>query len=520
MKLATSDIMKFLDKKTAESFGISGIILMENAGRSVAQAVMREFNVQTKKGIVVFCGKGNNGGDGFVAARHLMNNGYHVDVILLGKKEELTEDAKTNYNALIRITDVIHELKGVSEFENTDINLQEKGIIVDALLGTGIKGVVKEPYAGVINLINNSGLPVVAVDLPSGVDADTGAAAGITVKAKKTITFCLNKIGLVVYPGAEFAGDVEVADISIPDRLVKQTYIPYNLSDIGLINSILKPRKSATNKGDYGHSLIIGGSEGKSGAPILAAKAALRAGSGLVTVCGPEGLMPIFESTVIEALKEPLIETLEGFIDKSAIAQAEKLLQTRDVLAIGPGIGTEKQTAEFVFELLKRCTLPVVIDADGVNIIAQNPDILLEINNENIVLTPHPGEFGRLVNMNPKEINENRVTLAVDFAKHYKCTLVLKGARTVIANKNGDAWINPTGNPGMATGGIGDVLTGIIAGLIATGINPPDAAIAGVYIHGMAGDIVYAYHRNSAVLASDLLERIPYVISSLQETGR
>ncbi len=515
MKVVTSEIIRSLDKKAAESFGVKSIVLMENAGRSVAQTIIKEFDAQAKKGVVVFCGKGNNGGDGFVAARHLINKGYHVDVIFFGKKEELSEDAAINYTALSRITDVIHELKDIGEFDKTDINLKERGTIIDALLGTGIKGNVKEPYAGAINLINNSGLPVVAVDVPSGIDADTGAVAGITVRAKKTITFGLAKIGLVVYPGAEFAGDVEVVDISIPDRLIKQTYIPYTLLDYNYINSILRTRNYATNKGDYGHTLVIAGSEGKSGAAILTAKGALRAGSGLVTIAGPEGLIPVFETTVIEALKEPLTETLGGAIDKSAITQAERLLQTRDVVAIGPGIGTEKQTTEFVFDFLHRCKLPVVIDADGINIIAQNPHILLEINNENIVLTPHPGEFGRLINMNPKEINQDRINLSMDFAKRYKCTLVLKGARTIIANKNGDIWINPTGNPGMSTGGMGDVLTGIIAGLIATGISTQNAAIAGVFIHGMAGDIVYAYHKNSAVLASDMLERIPYVISSL-----
>ena len=517
MKVVTSEIMRSLDRKTAESFGIASSVLMENAGRSVAQAIIKEFDPQAKKGVVVFCGKGNNGGDGFVAARHLINKGYHVDVIFFGKNKELSEDAGVNYTALSRVTDVIHEIKDVSEFDKTDINLKEKGIIIDALLGTGIKGSVKEPYASAINLINSSGLPVVAVDIPSGIDADTGAVAGITVRAKKTITFGLAKIGLVVYPGAEFAGNVEVVDISIPDRLVQQTHIPYNLSSHDLINSLLKPRNYATNKGDYGHTLIIAGSQGKSGAAILSAKGALRAGSGLVTIAGPESLIPVFETTVLEALKEPLAETPGGAIDTPAIAQAEKLLQTRDVVALGPGIGTEKQTSGFVFEFLKRCRLPVVIDADAINIIAQNPDMLLEFNNENIVLTPHPGEFGRLINMNPKEVNQNRVNLSIDFAKQYKCTLVLKGARTIIADKEGNVWINPTGNPGMSTGGMGDVLTGIIAGFIALGLRPRDAAVAGVYVHGMAGDIVYAYHKNSAVLASDLLERIPYVISSLIE---
>jgi len=519
MKVATSDIMRSLDKKTVESFGIPSIVLMENAGRSVAQAVMKEFdNAQAKKGVVVFCGKGNNGGDGFVAARHLINNGYHVDVVLFGKKEDLSEETKTNYIALNRIIDIIHELKDIREFRSTDINLHEKGIIIDALLGTGIKGAVKEPYIGAINIINESVRPVVSVDIPSGVNADTGAVGGIAVRAKKTVTFGLIKLGLVTYPGVEFAGEVEVADISIPDKLVKETYIPYNLSDDNLINSILKPRKLDTNKGDYGHVLVIGGSAGKSGAAILTAKGAMRTGAGLVTISGPESLMPIFESTVIEALKEPLKETSDGFIDNAAVTQAEKLLQTRDVVAIGPGIGTDPKTAEFVFEFLKCCTLPVVIDADGINIIAGNPEILLKNNNKNMVITPHPGEFGRLIGMNPKEVNRNRCSLAIDFASRYRCTLVLKGARTVIAGKDKEVWINPTGNPGMATGGMGDVLTGIIAGLIATGIKPQKAAIAGTYIHGMAGNIVYAYHKNGALLASDLLERIPYVISSFRNT--
>lgn len=518
MKVVTSEIMKNLDKKSVEAFGINSIVLMENAGRSVAQIIIKEFDALAKKGVVVFCGKGNNGGDGFVAARHLINKGYNVDVVFLGKKDELKDDALANYNALSRITDIIHEINNVAEFRNTDINLKEKGLIVDALLGTGIQGGIREPYFGVIDLINNSGLPVIAVDIPSGINANTGAVDGIAVRAKKTVTFGLAKIGVVVYPGAEYAGDIEVVDISIPNKLIKQTYIPYNLVNHEYISSILKPRNYSTNKGDYGHTLIIAGSEGKSGAGILAAKGALRAGSGLVTLAGPEGLMPVYETAVIEALKEPLTQTLDGVIDKSSISKVEKLIQTRDVVAIGPGIGTEPQTTEFAFDLIKKCKLPIVIDADGINILAKNPQVLIESKNDNIVLTPHPGEFGRLVNMNPKEVNSDRINITREFAKLYRCTLVLKGARTIIANKDGEIWINPTGNPGMATGGMGDVLTGIIAGLIATGIDPQQAAIAGVFIHGMAGDIVYAYHRNSAVLASEILDRIPYVISTIIES--
>lgn len=518
MKVATADIMRSLDAKTAESFGVQSLVLMENAGSAVAQAVIKDFDAPAKKGVVIFCGKGNNGGDGFVAARHLINRGYHVDVVFLGKKEELSGDAGANYTALSRITDLIHELKDSGGFSATDIVLKDRGVIIDALLGTGIKGAVKEPYAGAIQLINEAaaaGLPVLAVDIPSGIDADTGASAGVAVRAKKTITFGLAKLGLVVYPGAEYAGDMEVADISIPDRLVRQTYIPYTMTEFADVAHLLHARSYDTNKGNYGHTLVIAGSAGKSGAAILTAKGALRAGSGLVTLAGPEGLMPVFETTVLEALKEPLNETLEGAIDTSAVEKAEALLQTRDVVALGPGIGTEKQTVKFVADFLKRCNLPLVIDADGLNIIAQDPDLLTGLNHENIVLTPHPGEFGRLINMNPKEVNQKRVDLSIDFAKRYKCTLVLKGARTIVADKDGNAWINPTGNPGMSTGGMGDVLTGIIAGLIAIGLRPRDAAVAGVYIHGMAGDIVYAYHRNSAVLASELLDRISYVISSL-----
>lgn len=512
--------MKSLDKKAAESFGIPGIVLMENAGRSVAAAVMREFPTQARKGVLVLCGKGNNGGDGFVAARHLINSGYRVAVVLLGEKEELTGDAAANYSALFHSTDAVRELKDVNGLLKTGIDLSSMGLIIDAMLGTGIQGTVKEPYAGAISLINGSGLPVVSIDIPSGINADTGAVAGSAVRAVKTISFGLTKIGLVVFPGAEFAGGVEIADISLPENLVKETNILYNLSDTDIIKTIVKPRNYSTNKGDYGHALIVGGSKGKSGAPILAARAALRAGSGLVTLCGPEGLMPVFESTVIEALKEPLTETPDGFIGTTAIAQAEKLMQHKDVVAIGPGMGTSKQTSEFLFEFIKLCKLPMVIDADAINIIAGRPNILMECCNGNIVLTPHPGEFGRLIGMDPKEVNSDRVGLAADFAKKYRCTLLLKGARTIVANRDGEVWINPTGNPGMATGGMGDALTGIIAGLIATGIDVQDAAVAGAYIHGMAGDIVYAYHPNAAVLASDVIERVPYVLSSLLETEK
>ena len=516
MKLVTSEIMRGLDKKALE-FGIESIILMENAGRSVYQAIIKDFKNNADKGVVVFSGKGNNGGDGFVTARYLINNGFETDVVFLGDPGELSDDAKANHTALSRITEHIHYINSTDELKSLGINIKERGLVVDALLGTGIKGDVKVLYMEIINMINESGLPVVSVDIPSGVDADSGQVLGTAVRAKKTVTFGLAKIGLVVHPGCEHAGDLEVADISIPKRLIDSISVPYNLVTHKLVGSMFKPRGLSTNKGDYGHVLVIGGSQGKSGSVILAAKAALRAGSGLVTVSGPEGLMPIFESTVTEALKEPLNETLEGFIARSAIEQVDKLMQTSDVVALGPGMGTEKETIDFVHNLLDRCKIPMVIDADGINIIAHNPDVLLSRGREDLVLTPHPGEFGRLVNMHAHEINKDRIRLSSDFAKRYRCTLVLKGAKTVIAAKNGDVWVNPTGNPGMATGGMGDVLTGLISGLIAIGLTTENAAIAGVFIHGMAGDMIYAYRKNSAILAGDLLDRIPYVISNLNE---
>ncbi|HWP90857.1 MAG TPA: NAD(P)H-hydrate dehydratase [Thermodesulfobacteriota bacterium] len=505
MKLATREIVREIDRASIEEYGITGLILMENAGRAVANVLLQEFP-QAKR-VAIFAGGGNNGGDGFVVARHLIGEGLDVTTYVLSDPKKYKGDALTNYQSLRKIGGLLVENKGtLSEYKQADV-------IIDAIFGTGLDREVEGFYKEAIEFINRQPVPRVSVDLPSGLDANTGYPLGLSVKADVTVTFVLPKLGLSIYPGIEYAGKVYVVDITTPKFLEKD--IPYELITYDTVRKILKPRQPNTHKGTFGHLFVLSGSPGKTGAATLVAEGALRVGTGLVTVGVPRSLNPILEEKLTEAMTEPLPEAKDSTFGKESVEAALRIMSSRKTaLAIGPGISTTEDTAHFFYQILGRSTLPTVVDADGITLIAQNLDILKDLKAP-IILTPHPGEMSRLIGKTTEDIQKDRIGVARDFSSMYNVFTVLKGARTVVSTPDGRVFINPTGNPGMASGGMGDVLTGIIGGFLAQGYSPEYACILGVFSHGLAGDLAADKRGQAGIIAGDVADSLPQTLKTI-----
>lgn len=507
MKLVTSEVMKKLDTLTIEKYGVPGLTLMERAGSGAFNLLEKYFFREIKKGIAIIAGGGNNGGDGFVVARYARERGYRTEVFLLIEPEKLKGDALVNFRRIEK------DLK----IEKLDISLEQSklveifknfGCIVDAIFGTGFRGTVYGFYRDVIEAINNSRVKVLSIDVPSGLNPDTGEVMGCAVKSALTVTFGLPKIGQFLKSGPEHTGRVEVVDIGIPEELIKEAESEGELFTIHDARKILQPRKWDAHKGNFGHLLIIAGSPGKTGAAVLASEGALRTGAGLVTIAVPESLNHIFEVKTTEAMTIPVRDNGNGIFVEESLSSLEKALDGKDAVALGPGIGTDKSTIAFVKKVLQVISVPCVIDADGLNCLANYPELLKKISVP-IILTPHPGEMARLSGLKVEQIKNNRINSALDFASKFNCILLLKGALTVVANK-GNGWtINPTGNPGMGTGGMGDVLTGVIGSLLAQGIEPYDSARLGAYVHGWAGDELAVEYGPFGFKATELADRIP-----------
>lgn len=516
MKVVTAKIMRELDRKTIKERGIPGIVLMENAGGGAAKVICRDFAKLLNQGAVVFAGSGNNGGDGFVIARHLINQGLPVKVYLLADREKVKGDAKINLDILTNMGAEVSPVTNQEELKAGWAMVERSGIIIDAILGTGLQSEVKGFFREVIELINRSGKPVVAVDIPSGLDTDQGRPLGAAIRADLTLTFGLLKLGQVIYPGVDYVGRLEVIDISIPRDLIDKEEIKDNLLESKDFMDFFPPRNSSSHKGDYGHLLVLAGSPGKTGAAAMTGLAAMRIGTGLVTLGVPESLNPVMEVKLTEVMTEPLAEANKGYFSLKALPQVKDLLRGKSALALGPGISTDKATREFVEEIILTGEVPLVIDADGINCLADRVE-LLKRRKAPLVLSPHPGEMARLVGVSVKEIQEDRVGISREFAKKFDVCLVLKGARTAVAEPSGAIYINPTGNPGMASGGTGDVLTGMIGGLLAQGYDPIEAAKAGVYFHGLTGDEVIKDKGSSGMIASDLTEALPRIIRQFEQ---
>jgi NAD(P)H-hydrate epimerase len=519
MILVTAGEMQEMDRQTIALHGIPGLELMENAGRGATRVLLDQFGNQVRAGVGIFCGKGNNGGDGFVIARCLAEKGIDVTVYLLAKTAALKGDAAANLERLVPLDIRVIEIPDEDTFSKTKSSLSDYGLLVDAILGTGLTSDVRGLFETVINFINalnRTGIAVFAVDIPSGLNADTGQPCGTCIQAQGTATFGLAKIGHFIYPGAEYTGTLEIIDIGIPGSIVQAVDPKQYLLTSQQIRNYFKPRSADTHKGRTGHLLVIAGSPGKTGAAAMTAMSAMRAGAGLVTLGIAESLNPILETQVLEVMSAPLPENQNGVLGNSAIKDLKKMEAGKTCLAIGPGIGQAEETRSLVKKIINQSQIPVVIDADGLNNIAGQTQLLKRIKCP-AVLTPHPGEMARLMDVTPAEVQQNRLQCARDFATNFKVHLVLKGAATVIAHPDGSAYMNPTGNPGMASGGMGDVLTGVLAGFITQGFSPEAAAHAAVYVHGAAADTLAKTIGPIGYLASEVMNAIPAEIKKLME---
>lgn len=518
MKVVRAEEMRAIDNRAINEYGIPGVVLMENAGIRTVEIIEEILTGLSNQQVVILAGRGNNGGDGFVVARHLMNAGIPVSVFLLGEPEQLTPDAKVNYQILERMRAPLYPLQTEEDLDRLTLALLKAGLIVDAIYGIGFKGSLNEFETQVVKMVNWSRLPVVAVDIASGIEADSGRVHGIAVQASHTVTFGLPKLGQLLEPGRSYTGTLTVADISLPRDLLTASELKTNLITDELVQPFLAPRPAESHKGTYGHALIIGGSIGMTGAVIMAAYAALRVGAGLVTAGLPESLQGGVENEIVEVMTVPLAETAQGTIAREALPAIENLLGTTSVCAIGPGMSRYQEAPAVLYQVLHSSGIPVVIDADGLNALSQDISML---NNRQIpvVLTPHPGEMARLTGLSVEEIQADRLEIARSFAQKWGVTLVLKGNGTVVAYPSGEAFLNLSGNPGMATAGSGDVLCGMIAGLIAQGLRPQDAAMAAVYLHGLAGDHAAQVKGQRGLIAGDLIQALPEVLRNYESAA-
>ena len=515
MEVLTSQQMRRIDRRAARKFGVPEIVLMENAGLRVLETLQRIDGDLKSRAILVLCGRGNNGGDAFVLTRHLHNQGIPFTAILFGHRRDVHGSAAINLRALERLGEAPREVTGKGEWRAARELLERSDLIVDGILGTGLSRPVEGLLASVIEDVNDARAVVVAIDVPSGLSGDTHDIPGPCIRADHTVTFVRPKLPHVLPPAEEMCGRVHVVDIGLPNEAVAAEGADLDLLQPGELAPLLPKRRSDSHKGDYGHALVIAGSRGKGGAARLAALGALRAGCGLVTAAVPRGLQAGFVSRAMEVMTEGLPETADGTLAESGLPRLLALLEGKQAVAIGPGLTTHPETTRLVREVVRRARVPVVLDADGVNAFAGDGS-LLSGRKRPLILTPHPGEMGRLLETSSREVQSRRLPLARAFARTHHCHLVLKGYRSLVATPAGKVHVNPTGNPGMATGGSGDVLTGLVVGLLAQGIEVSAAARLGVYLHGLAGDLAAAEVGEAPLIARDILRSFPAALLRLK----
>lgn len=524
MKIVTAEEMRLIDEKTIKKYGIPGMTLMERAGLAVAVRIRELFD---KRKVLVLSGGGNNGGDGIVAARNLFEWGWNVKVLLMGKLDALSPDCLAQYRIARKI--------GVPDEFRTAVSDKDihAAIVVDALLGTGINKPVSPPLSDVIDVLNRADNQVVSVDIPSGISSDDGQIKGTAVLADYTVTFGLPKYGHFLYPGAEHTGQLFVEDIGFPTELLHSDSLKTETIEQTDASVLLPERSKYSHKGDYGHVLIVAGSRGKTGAALMAAKACLRSGAGMITIGVPETLVDVYQQRVTEEMILPLPDNGQGILSEGASATIMDFLNRKaDVLALGPGISTGPDVTKLLLALLMSVTAPMVLDADAINSLAGHTDILLKAKAP-VILTPHTGEMARLLRKGlgknkekteiewsemRRTIERDRVNSAVAFSKEKGAYLILKGAPTIVSEPEGRTFINTTGNPGMATAGAGDVLTGIVAAFLAQRLNPADASILSVYLHGLAGDIAASEKGMHSLIATDIIEKLPEAFLRLKQS--
>lgn len=512
MLLANSEQMRLIDQKAMEEIGMPGIVLMENAGKVVFDEILKMKERFDR--VIILAGPGNNGGDGFVIARHLHNVKIPVRVFIVGKANHVEGDALSNLNILKKLSIPIDEVFDGGGFVKLEKSIRQGALLVDAIFGTGLTKQVHGIFSEVIDLVNEMADYVLSVDIPSGIDADTGKIMGTAIRADKTIALVIPKIGNIMYPGSDYNGELLVKGIGVPDLVIDSTRVQYNIITDEVIERMIPHRKRNTNKGDYGKGNIIAGSTGLTGAAILACRAALKSGMGLLKLYIPESLNVIITTAVPETVTVPLVEVRKGVIGINNFNKVIEESNKSDVLAIGPGCGLNAEVGELLKRIIFEVHKPLVIDADGLNALAKNVH-WLENKKQDIIITPHPGEMSRLCGQSVEEVNDHPIQTALQFSRDWGVITVLKGTRTVIATPTGEVFININGNPGMATAGSGDVLTGVITSFIAQGFKPIDAAVFGVYIHGMAGDIMAESRGEHGLLAGDIVEGITRALKVL-----
>ncbi|MBS3886380.1 MAG: NAD(P)H-hydrate dehydratase [Dethiobacter sp.] len=501
MDVVTAARMREIDLQATQDYGIPSVVLMENAGLRVAEAI-REGGSGTN--IVIVAGRGNNGGDGFVVARHLFQE-KNVSVWTAASLAEYEGAARVNFSILQKLGISHRNLQEEGALAALASALAQADLVVDALLGTGIARDVEPFYAAIIKLINAGKAPVLSVDIPSGVCADTGKIRGMAVQAKMTITFGLPKQGLLLFPGAAFTGRLEVAQIGIPPALL--TGSSCALLTAATVGSMIPQRPADAHKGTFGTVLLVGGSLGMSGALTLAARAALRGGCGLLFAATPRSVQQIVAGQVAEAMTIPLPESSSGYLQRDALDLLREKWSSCQAVAVGPGLTQNEEILPVLAGVLSECLLPVVLDADALNLLARHRG-LLSGRRAPLILTPHPGEAARLLSCSSAEIQADRLGAVREMAKIYRSIVVLKGAHSLVCSPDGETSFNVTGNSGMASAGCGDVLTGLLAALIAQGVDALSAARLGVYLHGLAGDLAVKFTGQSALLAGDVIEHI------------
>jgi ADP-dependent NAD(P)H-hydrate dehydratase / NAD(P)H-hydrate epimerase len=518
--VVSAEEMRWCDETTINTYGVPGLLLMENAGRGVAEVVKQEFSPLESKHILVICGKGNNGGDGFVVARLLSNSCAHISVLLVGSPSELKGDAKTNFKILLVVA---KKSKGQIDIRRYSKRLlaafPKPDIIVDAMFGTGFTGSVRKPFADLIEWVNQRQAKIVAVDIPSGIDGTTGVVGNYAIRANLTVTFGYLKSGLLCNQGRELVGSVHVVDIGIPRLVSEDKRLKTFLVEQSDVRLILPKRSIHAHKYNVGKVLVLAGSKGLTGAAALCCTSTLRTGAGAVVLGTPDPVYQVLARKLTEAMVFPLPATSAGTLSLAALDKIRERLSWADVLVVGPGLSLNSETQQLILKILHEYSGKTLIDADGLNALAVHGISKLHSSHARFILTPHIGEFSRLSRIPSNKVEEHRIEAAREMAKKNGATIVLKGVPTIIASKDGSAILNSTGNPGMATAGAGDVLSGIIAGLWAQGMSDTEAAWTGVYLHGLSGDTIAKKIGERSLVANDIIEYLPSALQSIEVDG-
>ena len=519
MILVTSKEMQNIDSETIYDFGLPGFTLMENAGKKAYEILIKSFKNINKKKIGVVVGKGNNGGDGLVVGRYLINNGFDVEIFLTAKKQDFKKDAKKNLLLLTKLIQEtqkppslnpkIFEIYDEKKFKKYQNRLREKDVIVDAIFGTGLKSDVKGIFKTIIDFINSIQNEVFSIDIPSGINSDTGKICLSAIKSNVTVTFALPKIGHFIYDGYRDSGKLYVVDIGIPEYIIKKNNLKNFVLDSDYFKDKIIKRDEDSHKGKNGHILTFAGNRGTTGALIMLAMSALRVGAGLVSMVVSESINDIVEAKVIEGMTIPFSDNPL----KTLLAN----LENKNVVAMGSGLGKNEKTKKTLLNFLQKIEVPVVLDADALNFIAEEKEFLLKDLKAEKVLTPHPKEMARLVNLNTQEVQKDRIDIAKNFAVKTNSHVILKGNKTVIVHPDGEVYININGNSGMATGGMGDVLCGMVAGFVAQGYSLKISCHLAVFLHGLTGDTLFNKKGSVGFLPTDLIKILPQTIKEWKE---